>query len=59
MLLASRSADEAAAELFDLLGDGSFDAIQQVLEHRWDRAADRHAKLRLNIFIYELLYNDD
>ncbi|KAL3133984.1 hypothetical protein ABBQ32_008424 [Trebouxia sp. C0010 RCD-2024] len=34
VLLASRSADEAAAELFDLLGDGSFDAIQQLLEHR-------------------------
>ena len=34
VLLASRSADEAAAELFDLLGDGSFDAIQQILEHR-------------------------
>lgn len=35
VLLASRSADEAAAELFDLLGDGSFDAIQQLLEHRY------------------------
>ena len=34
VLLASKSADEAAAELFDLLGDGSFDAIQQLLEHR-------------------------
>lgn len=34
VLLASKSADEAAAELFDLLGDGSFDAIQQILEHR-------------------------
>lgn len=35
VLLASKSADEAAAELFDLLGDGSFDAIQQLLEHRY------------------------
>ena len=35
VLLASKSADEAAAELFDLLGDGSFDAIQQILEHRY------------------------
>ena len=35
VLLASRSADEAAAELFDLLGDASFDAIQQLLEHRY------------------------
>lgn len=34
VLLANKSADEAAAELFDLLGDGSFDAIQQLLEHR-------------------------
>ena len=34
ILLVSKSADEAAAELFDLLGDGSFDAIQQLLEHR-------------------------
>ncbi|KAL0039926.1 hypothetical protein WJX77_011783 [Trebouxia sp. C0004] len=34
VLLASKSVDEAAAELFDLLGDGSFDAIQQLLEHR-------------------------
>lgn len=38
VLLASRSADEAAAELFDLLGDGSFDAIHQILEHRCDAA---------------------
>lgn len=35
ILLASKSADEAAAELFDLMGDGSFDAIQQLLEHRY------------------------
>ena len=35
VLLASRSAHEAAAELFDLLGDASFDAIQQLLEHRY------------------------
>ena len=35
VLLASKSADEAAAELFDLLGDGQFDAIQQLLEHRY------------------------
>ena len=34
VLLASKSADEAAAELFDLLGDGQFDAIMQLLEHR-------------------------
>jgi len=34
VLLASKSTDEAAAELFDLLGDGSFDSIQQLLEHR-------------------------
>ena len=47
VLLASRSADEAAAELFDLLGDGSFDAIQQVLEHRWGTPTDRHAKLHV------------
>ena len=39
VLLASRSADEAAAELFDLLGDGSFDAIQQLLEHRYSSGA--------------------
>lgn len=36
VLLATRSADEAAAELFDLLGDTSFDAIQQILEHRYE-----------------------
>ena len=35
VLLASKSADEAAAELFDLLGDGHFDAIMQLLEHRY------------------------
>lgn len=36
VLLATCSADEAAAELFDLLGDASFDAIQQILEHRYE-----------------------
>ena len=43
VLLASKSADEAAAELFDLLGDGSFDAIQQILEHRYALSIS-HAK---------------
>ena len=35
IVLAGRSSDEAAAELFDLLGDGGFDLIQQLLAHRW------------------------
>lgn len=33
-LLSQQSGDESAAELFDLLGDGAFEAIQQLLLHR-------------------------
>ena len=33
-LLGARSGDEAAAELFNLLGDGAFDAIKQLLTHQ-------------------------
>ena len=36
ILLTHRGGDEAAAELFDLLGDGAFDAIQRLLANRWD-----------------------
>ena len=34
VLLMNRSGDEMAAELFDMLGDGAIDAIQQLLSSR-------------------------
>lgn len=34
ILLLGGSADEVAAELFELMGDGSFDAIQELLDVR-------------------------
>ena len=34
VVLMAASADEAAAELFDLAGDGAFEAIQELLEVR-------------------------
>ena len=33
-LLGAKSGDEAAGELFNLLGDGAFDAIKQLLTHQ-------------------------
>ena len=33
-VLAARSGDEAAGELFSLLGDGAFDAIKHLLTHQ-------------------------
>ena len=35
VLFLGRSPDEAAAELFDLLGDNAFEAIGELMEHRW------------------------
>jgi hypothetical protein len=34
ILLTAKSGDEAAAHLFDLLGDGAFEAMQELLENR-------------------------
>ena len=34
VLLLQRSPEEAASELFDLLGDAAFEAIGELLEHR-------------------------
>jgi hypothetical protein len=34
VVLGNLSGDEAAAELFDLFGDGAFEDIQELLEHR-------------------------
>ncbi len=34
VLFLGRSPDEAAAELFDLLGDNAFEAIGELMEHR-------------------------
>lgn len=34
ILLTAKTGDEAAANLFDLLGDHAFDAMQEVLENR-------------------------
>ena len=33
-VLAAKSGDEAAGELFSLLGDGAFDAIKHLLTHQ-------------------------
>lgn len=43
-VLGAKSGDEAAAQLFDLFGDGAFEAIQELLElrsARLTRAASR------------------
>ena len=34
VLLTAKSGDEAAANLFDLLGDNAFEAMQELLENR-------------------------
>lgn len=34
VLLLNRCPEEAAAELFDLLGDNAFEAIEELMEHR-------------------------
>ncbi|KAK9814715.1 hypothetical protein WJX72_010327 [[Myrmecia] bisecta] len=45
VLLLGRSGDEAAAELFDLLGDTAFESIQELLEHRKDLTANLRAQI--------------
>ena len=35
VLLTGKSSEEAAAELFDVFGDASFEPIQQLLQSRW------------------------
>lgn len=35
ILLCASSGDEVAAELFELFGDGAFDSIQELVEHRF------------------------
>ena len=34
MLFLNRAPEEAAAELYDLLGDNAFEAIEELMEHR-------------------------
>ena len=34
VLLLNRCPEEAASELFDLLGDNAFEAIEELMEHR-------------------------
>ncbi len=34
-VLSGGSNDEMAAELFDLVGDGGFEAIQELVTYRW------------------------
>ena len=36
VLMTAKSTDEAASELFDLLGDGIFEEIQALLQQRYE-----------------------
>lgn len=45
ILFTSRSSEEVAAQLFDLLGDGSVEAIGELVEHRKALTANLRAEI--------------